>query len=188
MSRPTFAQGVFVAAIFALAASVAATALAPASIIFGVSQSIVIAIALAYLLYLLHVSGERLGRVTVLSVWSAMVIGLWLFDASFSLVLLAQLGAMWLVRSLYFYSSALSAFCDLGLNFCAVAVAYWAAVHTGSVLLSVWCFFLVQALFVAIPRAARCPSDYSHNASADTEEFECARLRAEQALRQLFPQ
>ena len=188
MSRPTFLQGVCTAAMFALAASVAATALAPVSIVSGAPQLIVTAMALAYLLYLLGISGERLGRVSALSVWAGMSLCLWLFDAPFSVALLTQVGALWLLRSLYFYSSALSALLDLGLNVAAVATGYWAAVHTGSVFLSVWCFFLMQALFVAIPQAVNCPQGASQPAAGDTEKFERARLRAEKAFRQLFAQ
>jgi len=95
---------------------------------------------------------------------------------------------LWLLRSLYFYSSALSALLDLGLTLAAVATAYWAIAYTGSVFLCVWCFFLVQALFVVIPPAVTGARGPVFSTDSDAEKFERARLRAEKALRQLFAQ
>tara|TARA_R110001599_G_scaffold353459_1_gene592497 strand:- start:200434 stop:201000 length:567 start_codon:yes stop_codon:yes gene_type:complete len=188
MRRPTFLHGVFAAALFALTGSIAATALIPMTVTSGVYQLLVTALGLAYVLYLLSLSKERVGRITTLSVWAGMSFSLWLFAAPFGLFLIVQIAALWLVRSLYFYSSALSAFLDLALNLAALAVAYWAAVHTGSVFLCIWCFFLVQALFVAIPPAVLHPADRLHASGSDPEKFERARLRAENAFRQLFAQ
>lgn len=188
MRRPTFLRGAVAAAIFALVASVAVTALTPIALFPGFHQLLIAALGLAYLLYMLSLSRERVGRVTTLSLWVGMSLSLWLFDTPFGLYLMAQIGALWLIRSLYFYSSLMPAFIDLALNFAALATAYWAAVHTGSVFLTVWCFFLVQALFVAIPPALKRETRGLHATRPDTEKFERARLRAEKAIRQLFAQ
>lgn len=188
MRRPTFLHGAVAAGILALLASVAVTALRSIAIFPGCYQLVIAAMGLAYLLYVLTVSSERVGRVTTLSLWAGMSLILWLFDTPVGLYLMAQIGAMWLIRSLYFYSSVISAFIDLALNFAALATAYWAAVHTGSVFLTAWCFFLVQALWVAIPPAVKREARGLHAARPDTEKFERARLRAEKAIQQLFAQ
>ncbi len=99
-----------------------------------------------------------------------------------------QIGALWLIRSIYFYSSGLSALIDLALNLVAVASGYWAAVHTGSVFLTLWCFFLVQALFVAIPPKVKRQCRRPPATHRESENFERARLSAEKAIRQLFAQ
>jgi hypothetical protein len=188
MRRLTFFHGAVAAALFAVAGSVAVTALTPIAIFGGFYQLLVAALGLAYLLYMFSFSSERIGRLTTLSLWAGMSLTLWFFDTPFGLYLMAQIGALWLVRSVYFYSSALSALIDLALNVVAVASAYWAAVHTGSVFLTLWCFFLVQALFVAIPPELRRQSRRSPVSHPNTENFERARLRAEKAIRQLFAQ
>ncbi|MGH8652343.1 MAG: hypothetical protein ACREYE_09290 [Gammaproteobacteria bacterium] len=52
----------------------------------------------------------------------------------------------------------LSALADLGLNALGLTAAIWAVKQSGSLFASIWCFFLVQALFVAIPaRLSRKP-------------------------------
>jgi hypothetical protein len=188
MRRPTFVHGAVTAAVFALAGSVAVTALAPMAVIPGFYQLLVAAFGLAYLLYMFSVSGQRVGRLTTLSLWAGMSFTLWILGTPFGLYLMAQIGALWLIRSLYFYSSALSALIDLALNLVAVASGYWAAVHTGSVFLTLWCFFLVQALFVAIPPEVKRQFRWPPATHRETEKFERARLRAEKAIRQLFAQ
>jgi hypothetical protein len=95
---------------------------------------------------------------------------------------------MWLVRSLYFYSGVLPALMDLGLSALSIAAAVWAISHTGSVFLATWCFFLVQALSVAIPPAVKRKANATRNSAAENEPFERARRQADQALTQLFSQ
>jgi hypothetical protein len=91
---------------------------------------------------------------------------------------------VWLIRSLYFYSSVLSALADLALNALSVIAAVWAVRQTGSVFLSFWCFFLVQALFVAIPAAMQ--RNKHGPAEAESEDrFQQAYRVAESALRNL---
>ena len=64
-------------------------------------------------------------------------------------------------------------------------MAVWAATETGSPFLSIWSFFLVQALFVAIPVRVggnhREPQPEDHH----DERFERAHRAAQAALRRL---
>jgi hypothetical protein len=75
------------------------------------------------------------------------------FASSLPLFLICQVASIWLIRSLYFHGSIVTALADLGLARLALAFAIWAARSSGSVFTSIWCFFLVQALSV------RCPAN-----------------------------
>jgi len=109
----------------------------------------------------------------------------WFIAPPLMLYLLVHLGAIWLVRSLYFYSSVLSALADLALNGLGLAAAIWAVTRTDSVFLGIWCFFLVQALFVNIPDSMRRKAGTRESANARTDRFQHAHCVAEAAVRKL---
>ncbi len=188
MKRPSFFQGVVVAAAFAFFVSAMIATLTPFVGFFAVIRFVVPAIGLAYILYLLSKSNERVGRITTLTLWSALAAITWWAAPPLPLYLLIHVGAMWLVRSLYFYSGVLPALIDLGLSALSIAAAVWAISHTGSVFLATWCFFLVQALFVSIPPSVRSRTSSAKTATTDNEPFEHARRQADRALSQLFNQ
>jgi hypothetical protein len=96
-----------------------------------------------------------------------------------------HVGAIWLVRSLYFHSGVIPALMDLGLCALGICAAVWAVDRSGSVFLATWCFFLVQASFVAIPSTVRT-RHAGQDGTADAGDFERARRQADEALRQLF--
>ena len=188
MKRPTFIGGAIVAAVFAFLASAAIAALTPFVGFSAVIRIVIPALALAYVLYLFPRSGERTGRVTTLTLWSALAAIAWWVAPPLPAYLLVHVGAIWLVRSLYFYSGLVPALADLGLGALAVIAAAWAMRQSGSVFLATWCFFLVQALFVTIPPAVQAKLRNTRNTAVDNETFERARRQADQALRQLFSQ
>ena len=150
----------------------------------AVLQLLIAAVGLAYLLYLLSRSRERLGRITVVVCWTLLTVVIWFIDPPLMPHLLAQIGFIWLIRSLYFYSSVLPALADLMLNGLSLTAAVWAARQTGSVFLSLWCFFLVQALFVAIPARFRRHRDETPGPESE-DRFQRAHRSAEAALRRL---
>ncbi len=184
MRRPTFLHGAIVAALFGLSASAFVAVLVPFVGPVTVARLVVPLLALVYVCYLVTRSGERAGRVVTLTLWSAMTVLTWWLVPSFALFLLIHAGAIWLIRSLYFYSGVFPALIDLGLNASSVVVALGTLARTGSVFLSVWSFFLVQALFVAIPRSIS--KRKKHDATANQEPFERSRRQAEAALKQLI--
>ena len=96
-----------------------------------------------------------------------------------------HLGAVWLIRSLYFYSSVLSALADMGLNGLGLAAAIWAVTRTGSVFLGIWCFFLVQALFVFIPKSINHKPGTTRVGHESEDRFQHAYRVAEAAVRKL---
>ena len=185
MKRPSFLEGVGVALVVALVASVAHAALTP---LFGsdwVFRLIVAGLGLGYVLYLLYRSQERVGRVTTVMTW-LVVSGLsWLFVSSLLLYLVAHLGMIWLVRSLYHQSGALTAIVDLTLNALALMGGVWALLHSGSLFLGVWTFFLVQALFVVMPLRIGVAKSNDPPAQQRPDHFQQAYQNAETALRKL---
>ena len=183
MKRPNFFEGVVVGII----ASIAASALfATLTLLFNptnVLELIVTAISFAYIIYLLARSHEKTGRIVVLTAWSVIATLAWLLSLPLTLFVFVHVALMWLIRSLYFYSSILSALIDLGLTGLSLAVAIWAGIHTSSLFLSVWCFFLIQALFVAIPARMSRQSSTQCFTPEREDPFECAHRSAEAALR-----
>jgi hypothetical protein len=179
MTRPSFLEG----AALALAASIGG------SILYGsldyllgpglAARLLIPALGLAYLLYVLVRSEARVGRLVSLVGWLLLAVAAWLLSLPLSLYLPAHVGAIWLLRALYFYPSPLPALADLGLQGLALAAALWALAHTASPLLGIWCFFLVQALFV--PLAA----GRAHQERDPEDRFQRAYASADAALRKL---
>ena len=188
MKRPSFFHGVIVAAVLGFFASAVVATLTPFVGFGAVLRMVIPALGLAYLLFLFSRSEERVGRVTTLSLWSALAAITWWVAPPMPLYLLIHVGAVWLVRSLYFYSGVLPALMDLGLSTLSISATVWAITRSGSVFLATWCFFLVQALFVAIPPAVTGKRKVQRNTAVESETFENARRDADQALRQLFTQ
>ncbi len=188
MKRPSFFHGVIVAAVLGFFASAVVATLTPFVGLGAVLRLVIPALGLAYLLYLFSRSNDRVGRVTTLSLWSVLAAVSWWVAPPLPLYLLIHVGAVWLVRSLYFYSGVLPALMDLGLSTLSVSATVWAITRSGSVFLATWCFFLVQALFVAIPPAVKNEQKTQRSTAVESEAFENARRQADQALRQLFTQ
>ena len=186
MKRPGFFHGAIVAAVLGFFASAIVATLTPFVGLGTVVRLVIPLLGLAYLLYLLNRSAERLGRVTTLTCWAAMTAVAWWAAPPLPLYLLIHVGAVWLIRSLYFYSGVLPALMDLGLGALSVSAAVWAISRSGSVFLATWCFFLVQALFVAIPPTAPRTVTLKQNTPAHSRNFERAKRQADAALHQLF--
>lgn len=179
---PGFFSGVAVAFVFAVVGAALFASLTPW---FSASLAIrVIATVLGggYLLYLLWRSAERTGRIVTVTAWctSAAAVG-WL-TPTLPMFLIAHVVLIWLVRSLYFHSSIVTALYDLGLGALALAVAIWAAKSSNSLFLTTWCFFLVHALFVVLPRGtpASAPAE-----DANQQTFQRAVRSARAAIHRL---
>jgi hypothetical protein len=180
--RPGFFGGVAIAFVFAVVGAALFASLTPW---FTASLAIrVIATALSgsYMLYLLWRSAERTGRIVTVTTWctSAAVIGS--FVPNLPLFLVAHVVLIWLVRSLYFHGSIVTALYDLGLGALALAAAIWAAKNSNSLFLTIWCFFLVHALFVVVPSGT--PKSATAD-DGDNQSFQRARRSADAALRRL---
>lgn len=185
MKKPTFIHGALVAAVLAFVASAVIATFTPFVGFRSVAYLVIPGLAFAYLLYLLRTSEERIGRITVLTLWSALAITTWWFSPPLAIYLLVHVGAIWLVRSLYFYSGVFPSLLDLGLSVTSISAFGWAIERTGSIFLGIWCFFLVQALFVVIPKSFT-KSKATPERVVGNDRFDQAERQAKQALQKLF--
>jgi len=185
MKQPTFLEGVAFALAASLAGSVLYTALGTLFPGIPVVRLLVASLGLAYVIYLLGRSPERVGRVTSAVAWLLVAGVTWFTHPPLPFYVILHLGTVWLIRSLYFYSSALSALADLGLNGLALAAAVTAITRTGSAFLGIWCFFLVQALFVVIPKSLNGMSGAVARYTGE-DRFQHAHRAAETAVRKLL--
>ncbi len=187
MKRPGFFHGVAAAAVLGFLASAFVAVFIPFIGVGAVSRLVIPGLALAYILYLFSRNDERTGRATTVVLWSAMTLATWWLAPPLPFYLLIHAGAVWLVRSLYFYSGVIPALMDMALSGLSIVTSVWALSRTGSVFLGTWCFFLVQALFAAIPSSIAAKS--RAGAIPQTgNEFERARQQADAALKQLITQ
>ena len=185
MKRPSFFEGVGVALAASAVGGVLFTVLATLFAGGFVLRVLIAGMGLLYVLYLLRRSHERVGRITTIALWLVAAGSIWLLDFGLPLYLAAHLGIIWLVRSLYFYSSLFAAAADLGLVAFGIAAAFWAVLATGNWFLGFWCFFLVQALFVVIPTRFRRPGKRGVANPVVEDRFQHAHRVAEAALTKL---
>lgn len=188
MKRPGLFEGVAVALVAAIAAGLLYPPLTLLLAPVVALKLLITATSAGYLVYLLKRSDQRLGRITAAVCWLITSLASWLLAPSLMSLAAIHLLMIWLVRSLYFYSSLLSALADLGLSALALLVACWAWVSSGNLFLLFWSYFLVQGLFVSIPRGfsiAAGPAEQQQR-MASSGAFETAHSAAEQALRKLF--
>ncbi len=179
--RPSFLSGVAIAAVLAVAAGASFAGLTvPLSHALSV-RIVVTLLAGSYALYLLHQSNERTGRIVTVAVWCVSASAIAAFVPTLTLFLIAHTCLIWLVRTLYFHDSTITALFDLGLSALALASGIWALRSCQSLSLATWSFFLVQALFVVLPTGA------TRTAQADdgNQAFQRAQRSADAALRRL---
>ncbi|MBL4708575.1 MAG: hypothetical protein JKY48_09085 [Flavobacteriales bacterium] len=196
MKRPGLFEGIAVAFIASAAGSAIFVILTSLFSGGSVFRFLIAGLSFAYVVYLLARSNERTGRVTAVGSWFVTAIAAWIFAPSMLIYITIHLILLWLIRSLYFYNSVLSALADLGLSGFALIAAIWAWSASNSLFLAFWCFFLVQALFVLIPRhwtkaMANRASETAYlggiSATAtNRDQFETAHAAAERALRKLM--
>jgi hypothetical protein len=183
MKKVTFWEGVFIALLTSVIGSISFFALTLSLSEDFAIRLLISGLAIAYMLYLIRRSQECTGWITLMLTWFILLAMLWLFYPPLTLFLVLHVLAIWLVRSLYSYASLFSSLADLGLNAFSIASAVWALHHTGSIFLTFWCFFLLQALFVFIPTGIKRQNpDLTSNSETD---FNRAYQAAEAAVRKL---
>jgi hypothetical protein len=180
---PSLGSGLVAAFILSACGAALLAALSPW---LGAGTALRVVIALlgfAYVLYAMARSGERVGRLTTVAAWLVAAGAVWLLELPLPGYVLAHLGAVFLVRSLYYYSGLLLALADLACCALGAAFAVWAAQRSGSAWLALWCFFLVQAFHVLIPRSLMRRAAPGHTGPEDA--FARAQRAAEAALRRM---
>jgi hypothetical protein len=182
MKNLGFPGGVIVALILACCGSVLFAALTPVFNSVWVLKCLISALTLAYLLYLLKCSAVRVGRVATFALTAAFMLGAMYWQPSLLLYALLHVGLIWLIRCCYFHNSLTAALADLGFCGLGFAAAVWAAERSGTLFLSLWCFFLVQALVMPV-LAGRF--GVTNSATDENEPFRRAYHSAQSALRRL---
>jgi len=185
MKAPTFFNGVIAAAVLAFIASAMIGTLSPFLGVGNVLRLAAPVLGAIYLLYLFRLSRQHTGRVVTLSLWTALTVITWWASPPLPFYLLIHAGAVWLVRSLYSYSGVIPTLMDLGLCALSILAFGWVFTRTGGVFLATWSYFLVQAVWVAIPPRIEGRSAL-HAPASGNERFERAQRQADEALRQLF--
>jgi len=182
---PTLLEGSILALVLSIAASLFFSIMS--SLLSGgfVFRILVSLICLIYLLYLFSRSQEKTGKITVFSLWLLAALLNHLLTDSVLFYITIHISIIWLVRSLYFYNSVLSSLIDLFVTTAALLLSIISWNHTGSLLLSIWCFLLIQSLFVFIPRQAWRSSGYVPSTTMTNVTFEKAYNNAEAALKKL---
>jgi hypothetical protein len=180
-------RGLFVALVLSVAGAALFAASMPMLAAGTAMRLLVALLGGAWLLYLMAGSAQRIGSFVTLVIWSVTAVVLWLASPPFSVYVLTHVAMLWLARSLLRYTGVLPVLADFALCLFALAFAYWAAIRTGSAFLALWCFFLVQALYVFIPQRMRGPARGAPRDETD-QAFRRAQRSAESALRRLAAQ
>jgi hypothetical protein len=181
-SPRSFGREIGVAFVLSLGGAAALALLAPLIGIGTAVRAVIALLGLAYVLYLIGRSGQRVGRLTTIACWIIAACAAWFSALPLLAYALVHIGLVWLVRSLYGYSGVLPALMDLGVSTLAAAFGAWAALRSGNAWLALWCFFLAQALHIAIPAAIGGRRETSQ---ATDDAFARAHRAAEAALRRL---
>jgi hypothetical protein len=180
---PSLSLGLGLGLVLAISGGAVLAALGPLTGAAAALRAVVALLGFAYVLYVLGTSGERVGRISTVALWLVVSGAAWLANVPIVGYVLIHLALVWLVRSLYSYSSVLSAAADLALSMLGLAFAVWAASRTGSATLAFWCFFLAQAFHVLVP--ASMTRDGERARADDDARFIRAERAAEAALRRL---
>lgn len=186
MNKPGFGEGVVVAMMFSLFVAAVFTVMSAFFPTRWLLQAVIAGASFSYIVYLLYRSKEKTGRVATITLWSLFALAIWVLAPSTLILLFAHIAMIWLIRSLYFHNSILLAVLDLGLIVMGMLVSLWALMHTHSLLLAVWVFFLLQALFSLLPEQIASPGNKVRKIPDDG--FDRAYASAESAVRQLSSQ
>lgn len=186
MKTPSFWRQVGFGLLLSVIGGVVFTALRPLMGTELVLRGLIIGLGAAYLALLLHDLRARIGVVVTLACW-VVVTGLLLaFNPTLWVWLLVQVLLIWLLRCLYRYDSLAAASADAALSGFALAMALVTADYTHSLFLTLWSYFLVQAIYVFIPRGRAGDASFALEPEPEPDDaFGQAYRTAEDALRRL---
>lgn len=145
-------------------------------------------ISFLYTCYMVKRSGTSLGWLVVFSLYGLFTLGSFALGVSPIIHLFAQLFWVWLLRALYVHSGVIIALADLVLI---LLTAFWALMIfglSGSVLLSVWGFFIVQSIHIYLPSIlgiGKRSEEGVYDLDRSEDRFHQSFQSAEAALREL---
>jgi hypothetical protein len=179
MNAAGFWRGVGLAMLLSI---VGAAAFALVSPLLGIAISLrllLLAIASGCVVDTLLRNPGQPGRLLAAAVWLLIAGALLLFNPPLWLWLAVAAGYLWLLRSLRPSGRPLHALLDAAIVVVGLAAASASLRHSGSLLLALWCFLLLQAVASAL--SAPKPA-----AVAASDRFSVAQRNAETALRTLL--
>lgn len=185
MKRVSFIDGLWIALSASVSGGALFFALAPWLPVTVLFKWMVSLITFGYVAYLLIRAPRRSGWLSALTVWVWIAIAGGLLIRSVPLFITLHMTLIWLIRSLYFYHSPIAAFIDLALCGLSLGTAAWVYRQTGSLVLGIWCLFLIQALVFMIPADFKPTRDGGAERPFESDRFERAHRSAEWALRKL---
>ena len=180
-SKPSLTEGALIGIVLSIGASIfyiGGVSLLSGGLAFRLLTGIIF---LIYTLYLLTKIQKKTGKLTIISIWLTISILNFLLTESALLYITIYIAMTWAIRSLYFYNSLLSSGIDLLLTALASFICLLTWNYTNSLLLSIWSFFLIQSMFVFIPRHYKSTTLPRSNNTA----FEQACRNAELSLEKL---
>jgi len=186
MQRPTLLAGIVVAFVASLAASPAVLFL---SLLLGpvmAGKALVGVMAYAYIVYVLAQSGRRVGRTTLAVLSLLALLASVMLAARWTTVLVVAVALIWGTRASTSSRSPVAWLLHGGLCLLGLSAALWAYTHSGSIVLAVWSFLLLQALWVYVPaRLARQPVEEGVAGGQEEDGFVRAHQAAQKALDRL---
>jgi hypothetical protein len=150
-------------------------------------KAAIVVMAYAYIVYLLAKRGRTAGRTTLAVLSLLALLASLAFGARWSTVVLVAVALIWGIRACTYSRSLVAGLFHGGLCLLGLGAALWAYTHSGSIILAVWSFFLLQALFVCVPpRLAQQPAaEGSVAGGQEVDGFVRAYQAAQQALGRL---
>jgi hypothetical protein len=182
----SFAREATVAFVLSLVGGALAASLALVLPADGAYRVVVAALGFAYILHRLGRARERVGRVVTVCVWCAVAAAAWLLEPPFAVYVAAHVVLIWAARALYAHSDLRAAALDFVLSIMGLAFAVWAVLRTESFFLAAWCFFLSQAIHVAIPAWAGRRKATGPEGAIPDDRFASAHRCAQEALKRLL--
>ena len=151
MSTPGFLESAGAGLALSLAGTLAASVMAWVLPGGAALRLALAAVGIGALLHLAARAPGRGGRVTAILIWTALAAVLAAAGVPLAAYALALGLLLGLARAFLQRRRPLAATLDLGLAGLGLAAGAAALGHTGSLLLALWCFFLVQALSALLP-------------------------------------
>ena len=173
----TFARGLGVAFVLSVAGALIDTLLGSWLTQGLVERLLIVLLSFGYFACLLPTLGS--GRIAATVLWSFSALFIWIALPEPIHFLLANLGLFSVSRMILLRTTPLLCLLDIFLVSFGAWVASWAATTSGSLTLTLWCFFLVQAAI-----GLRFERQFKPQAAVD--RFEQSYSTAQAALRRLM--
>jgi len=182
MSMMTFGWNVAIALIASLLGGVLFEVLSLGLTNAESLRCVIVILGGLYTGWLMWSAKVTIGRLAILAAWSCVTLVLLIINPPVLVWLALQLTLICLVRCCYLYEHVWFALLDALLCGLSLAAAWITALHSHSLWLSLWSFFLLQALFIFIPTKT---NQSKQTALIPEIRFDQAHRHAVQALEQL---